>query len=415
MKYLRLFEEFIQDPVYVDYEIKQMIESFENFIEIEGFRFEKPYVSKSLDYIRDFSINVSTKKNSTDNISKDEIDKLLPKLSKFFRNWITQFEKTNNLLTFTTDIENYFRKLELKINIVIKGIKYFKWRYRKGEGKKLFHFSDAKNREFISRNGISPTMNKRWTDMQKDLATGKPAVYAMPSFDINLPSTSPASAIELTETEAWQKTLNNLFKRDNYKTSVFSTISLIKEGEDFNDYVERSCTLVPSSKYSFKATDPNFKILTKWAVVVDDEIQKLIDNKLSQSSGKAKELKIDESKFIDTTGEFKFIDGEWSDLAGRQGLGDWNCYASNYMIDLWEIDLDKINHVWWLDPVVKLQYLTADERGDAKRDEKGNLVMRNFDKLHNWQKWLISYDGVIPPSAIKLKQSYQHQGKFQDL
>ena len=40
MKYIRLFEEFIQDPVNVNFEIKQMMDAFKKFIESEGFEIE---------------------------------------------------------------------------------------------------------------------------------------------------------------------------------------------------------------------------------------------------------------------------------------------------------------------------------------------------------------------------------------
>jgi hypothetical protein len=35
VKYIRLFEEFIQDPVNVDFEIKQMLDALKKLIEFE--------------------------------------------------------------------------------------------------------------------------------------------------------------------------------------------------------------------------------------------------------------------------------------------------------------------------------------------------------------------------------------------
>ena len=397
MKYIRIFEEFIQDPVNVEYEIKQMIGDLKKIIESDGFKFNQPYLNNIKSSTRDISLIIRGTKNNNDFLSKIDVEKLNQKLNKFFKLWMVRFEKTNNLLTFSTEEQELWDKgqLYLEVDITIKGIKYFKWRYKKGQGKKLFHFSETKNREFILKNGISPTMNTRWSKIQKDLATNQPAVYAMPPFDIS--------------GDEWKTTLNRLFNKEHQKTSLFSILQLIKEGKNFKDYVERNFTFVPNANYSFNATNPNFKILTPWAVVVDEEIQKLIDNRNLNRSNK---IKIDESKFIDTTGEFKLIDGVWSDIANRDDLSkDWNCYVDYYMIDLWEIDLDKIDHEWWLDPVVNIEYNVADNRGDYAKDEQGNYVMMNFNKLDNWNKWLISYSGVIPTSAIKIKQSFPHRPK----
>lgn len=56
MKYIRLFEEFIQDPVNVDFEIKQMLDALKKLIELERFKFNQPYLNNIKSSTRDISL-----------------------------------------------------------------------------------------------------------------------------------------------------------------------------------------------------------------------------------------------------------------------------------------------------------------------------------------------------------------------
>jgi hypothetical protein len=382
MKYLKYLNEFLQNPRNVQWELNRMLKELENLLQNFGMKMSQRTNNQnlrvSLPQNRSFDISCSISITSDSESNPEKIlNQVKKQLDNFFDKWTEIFEKTNTSL-----IKQYTTFYGFGIDLYLKDIKFTKWRYTKGKGKKLFHFSDAVNRLFIQKNGLAPTDNSRSNAIfGMEVATNYPAVYAMPSFDLS----------NIYYVEVFMK----LFKTSEHKVGQFTSVSLLNSGT----FEVRECTLVPDKSYSFDSSDPLKKVDTQWTITIDETISNQF--KLKERPRffdlKSEFVTIDESLFNKSSLE---IDDKRKEKHEREkkdetlnsiikqeneknGISEnrWIILNLSYTIDLWEIDLDKINHEWWIDP--------AGSVGISKKEDP-------------WWNWLISYDGTIPTDAIKL-------------
>lgn len=382
MKYLKYLNEFLQNPKNVQWELNRMLKELENLLQNFGMKMSQSTNNSNLraGMPQNISFDISCNISITSDVESDPV-KLLNQVKKqldnFFAKWTAIFEKTNTSL-----IKEYTTFHGFSIDLYLKDIKFTKWRYTKGSGKKLFHFSDAVNRLFIQQNGLVPTDNSRSNAIfGMEVATNYPAVYAMPSFDLS----------NIYYIEVFMK----LFKTSEHKVGQFTSVSLLNSVT----FEVRECTLVPDKTYSFDSSDPLKKVDTQWTITIDENVSNQF--KLKERPRffdlKSEIVTIDESLFnkssleIDDKRKEKYerekAGGRFNSIIKQEneenGISEdkWLILNLSYTIDLWEIDLDKINHEWWIDP--------AGSVGISK-------------KVEPWWNWLISYDGAIPTDAIKL-------------
>jgi hypothetical protein len=298
------------------------------------------------------------KSSETENISRYKSEEeFIPgkvrMVGGFFEKWLKQFEKTNISLA-----RKYVTYNEFRIEIHLKGLKFYKWQSK--SIKKLFHFSSAANRDYILRNGIKPTDNKRSTDIfGLEVSTIYPAVYAIPEFDF----------------ENNKSFLGKLFKIEIFPTTEMTNIT-IRNNETRE---ERLCTIVKDESYSINSSDMNKKVETPWTILIDENVteQFQLESKYSGEIGLFSKVNLNENSF--RKDGFKPVDK----------MQMWTIVQKGYTIDLWEIDLDKIKHTWWADPVQSPIGFKKEAQDDFK--------------------WLISYDGTIPPDALRLRKIVLHQ------
>ena len=382
MKHIKLLNEYIGNPKNVEWESNRMLVELEKLLNDAGCQMTKR-IEKYIDH--QISIYV---KNPEIKDPKIIHKQLKSKLENFFDKWQEQFIKTNTSLAVRYDDYS-----EFSIKLHLKDIKTEKYRYTKGQGQTLFHFASAEWRQVILEKGIQATKNERSEYVFGiELAHNEPVVFAMPSFDT-------------TGKDTYQMT-GKIFKLEIFPTTVFTNFTLKnnKTGEI------RECTIVPNKNYSMNTTDRAYKIMTPWSIIVDatwnnstraweydssSNVTKqfmLDERKYSVEIGLYSRVNLDESCFYDNTksGTSGVEIQKFDDFSEQSSMNEWIILRKGYTLDLWEIDLDKINHTWWSDPA---------------SNQPGYLARKD---IKQGDKWLISYDGSIPTNAIKIKESYIH-------
>lgn len=384
MKHIKLLNEYIGNPKNVEWESNRMLVELEKLLNDAGCQMTKR-IEKYIDH--QISIYV---KNPEIKDPKILYKQLKDKLDSFFDKWQAQFIKTNTSLAVRYGDYN-----EFSIKLYLKDIKTEKYRYTKGQGQTLFHFASSEWRQVILEGGIQATKNERSEYVFGiELAHNEPVVFAMPSFDT-------------TGKDTYQMT-GKIFKLEIFPNTVFTNFTL--KNEETGEI--RECTIVPNKNYSMNTTDRAYKIMTPWSIIADATWNNSTRAwEYNSSSNVTKQFMLDERKYSGEIGLYSrvnldescFYDNTKSEKSGveiqkfddfsddtQSSMNEWKVVRKGYTLDLWEIDLDKINHTWWSDPA-------SNQPGRLTRKDVGTE-----------SKWLISYDGTIPRNAIKLKETYIH-------
>lgn len=319
MKYLKTFENIYNDKN-AKYLLLKMLKDLDTEFKKRGIKYEDPprgdvQSDKEIGqgYLGSFKYRIhdNTIKAPIDYIECEAIiitseggidnwDNIYSFLTRYLGKWNDEFNKTNLFLVWEMrklylqeDVEsmkskkNYEGPWMSKLTIAIKEKKY----QRINPTPKALHFSFRKNRDHIEKNGITASLNKRWskgegTMSEPNLGIDEPVVYLFPDF-----RWEPGRVIE-------------------------------KDGQT---YLSRSCW---------------------WSVI-------------------------------------QYIFGKFNEIDWLHKGKGWS--KEDVQIDLWEIDTSGLGYKWYRDS-------NSSETGVTKR-------------LGFWD-WMVTFDGDIPPSNIKLLETY---------
>ena len=225
----------------------------------------------------------------------DNWDNIYSFLTRYLGKWNDEFNKTNLFLVweirklneYMKSMKNYEGPYTAELTIAIKEKKY----QRINPTPKALHFSFRKNRDHIEKNGITASLNKRWskgegTMSEPNLGIDEPVVYLFPDF-----RWEPGRVIQ-------------------------------KDGQT---YLSDSCW---------------------WSIIT-------------------------------------YIFGKFNEIDWLHKGKGWS--KEDVQIDLWEIDTSGLGYKWYRDS-------NSSETGVTKR-------------LGFWD-WIVTFDGDIPPSNIKLLETY---------